>query len=196
MSPHHADAVIDRLIAPDMFTGFGIRTLSAQAGAYNPVSYHNGSVWPHDTVLAAAGMAAYGRRDAAATVIGGLLDALEAHGGRLPELFCGFSRTDKPVPVTYPASCSPQAWAAATPFELLRIAVGLDLDLPRGIARVAATPAVVGSVHIERLPAGSARLHVAADPVHAELRGLSGDFAVAHASGDASPDGPAVATDD
>ena len=196
VSPHHADAVIDRLIAPDMFTGFGIRTLSAQAGAYNPVSYHNGSVWPHDTVLAAAGMAAYGRRDAAATVIGGLLDALEAHGGRLPELFCGFSRTDKPVPVTYPASCSPQAWAAATPFELLRIAVGLDLDLPRGVARVAATPAVVGSVHIERLPAGSARLHVTADPVHAELRGLSGDAAVAHASGDASPDGPAVAADD
>ena len=170
--PHRADAVIDRLIAPDMFSGFGIRTLSAKAGAYNPVSYHNGSVWPHDTVLAAAGMAEYGRRDAAATVIGGLLDALDAHGGRLPELFCGFSRTDKPVPVTYPASCSPQAWAAATPFELLRISVGLDLDLPRGVARVEATPAVIGSVRIERLPAGSALLDVTADPAHAELDGV------------------------
>ena len=172
--PHRADAVIDRLVAPDMFTGFGIRTLSAQSGAYNPVSYHNGSVWPHDTVLAAAGMAAYGRRDAAATVIEGLLDALEAHGGRLPELFCGFSRTEKPVPVSYPASCSPQAWAAATPFELVRIAVGLELDLPRGVARVEPTPAIIGSVRIERLPAGPARLDITADSDHADLTGLSG----------------------
>ncbi|WP_211255891.1 glycogen debranching N-terminal domain-containing protein [Microbacterium trichothecenolyticum] len=172
---HRADAVIDRLIAPDMFTGFGIRTLSTQAGAYNPVSYHNGSVWPHDTALAAAGMAAYGRRDAAATVIEGLLDALEAHGGRLPELFCGFSRVDKPVPVSYPASCSPQAWAAATPFELLRIAIGLDLDLPRGIARVQPTPATIGPIRVDRLPAGPARLDVRADAAGAELRGLQGD---------------------
>ncbi|WP_457100885.1 amylo-alpha-1,6-glucosidase [Microbacterium sp. P5_E9] len=172
--PHRADAVIDRLVAPDMFTGFGIRTLSAQSGAYNPVSYHNGSVWPHDTVLAAAGMAAYGRRDPAATVIEGLLDALEAHGGRLPELFCGFSRDEKPVPVSYPASCSPQAWAAATPFELVRIAVGLELDLPRGVARVEPTPAIIGSVRIERLPAGPARLDITADSDHAELTGLPG----------------------
>jgi glycogen debranching enzyme len=189
---NRADAVIDRLIAPDMFTGFGIRTLSAQSGAYNPVSYHNGSVWPHDTVLAAAGMAAYGRRDAAATVMEGLLDALEAHDGRLPELFCGFSRDDKPVPVTYPASCSPQAWAAATPFEILRIAVGLDLDLPRGVARVEPTPAIIGSVRIERLPAGPVRLDVTADPMHAALGGLPGDIVAAHAA--AGPDGLPIAT--
>ena len=181
--PSRADAVIDRLIAPDMFTGFGIRTLSAQSGAYNPVSYHNGSVWPHDTVLAAAGMASYGRRDAAATVIEGLLDALEAHGGRLPELFCGFSRAEKPVPVSYPASCSPQAWAAATPFEILRIAVGLDLDLPHGVARVEATPAVIGSVRIDRLPAGHARLDVTADTTHAALGGLPGDLAASTTAG-------------
>lgn len=178
--PSRADAVIDRLIAPDMFTGFGIRTLSTRSGAYNPVSYHNGSVWPHDTVLAAAGMAAYGRRDAAATVIEGLLAALEAHGGRLPELFCGFSRAEKPVPVGYPASCSPQAWAAATPFEMLRIAVGLDLDVPHGIAQVVPTPAVIGSVRIEHLPAGPARLDVRADSRHAAIVGLGS--APAHVS--------------
>ena len=85
-----------------MFTGFGIRTLSTEAAAYNPVSYHNGSVWPHDTVLAAAGMAATVSTGCRRHVIGGLLDALEAFGGRLPELFCGFARSDKPAPVTLP----------------------------------------------------------------------------------------------
>ncbi len=167
-----ADRVVDRLLAPDMFSGFGIRTLSTTSRAFNPASYHNGSVWPHDSVLGAAGMARYGRRDAAMRVVGGLLDALEAFGGRLPELFCGFDRADKPVPVPYPTSCSPQAWAAATPFEMLRIALGLAADLPRGVVTARPTPPLIGGVHLAGLPLGLHRLTIEADPDRVDVAGL------------------------
>src|SRR5690606_6329422 len=110
-----ADRVVEQLLSPDMFSGFGLRTLATDAAAYNPVSYHNGSVWPHDTVLGAAGIARYGFREQAERVLTGLLDAVDAFGGRLPELFCGFDRGEIPVPVPYPTSCSPQAWAAGVP---------------------------------------------------------------------------------
>jgi len=172
-----ADRIVDRLLAPEMFTGFGIRTLSAEAAAFNPASYHNGSVWPHDTVLAAAGMERYGRRDAALTVIEGLIDALEAFGGRLPELFCGFGRDDKQVPVPYPTSCSPQAWAAATPFELLRIALGLEADAPNRVFRALPAAAVVGDVHIDGLPLGELRLGIDADPEAVRIAGIPDGFA-------------------
>lgn len=167
-----ADAVVNRLVAPDMFTGFGIRTLSANARRYNPASYHNGSVWPHDTVLAASGMARYGHRDAATKVVEGLLDAIEAFSGRLPELFCGFSREDKPVPVPYPTSCSPQAWAAATPFELLRISLDLDADLQAGNAKAAAVPPSIGRVRLRRGPQGSTPVDVDADETGASVTGM------------------------
>jgi len=167
-----ADRVVDRLLANDMFTGFGIRTLSSRSRRYNPVSYHNGSVWPHDTVLAAAGMERYGRRDAALRVVTGLLDALEAFDGRLPELFCGFSRDDKAAPVPYPTSCSPQAWAAATPFEMLRICLGLQADAERRTLRVAAVPATIGRAQLEGMPLGPWRYAVDADADKAIVTGL------------------------
>lgn len=171
-----ADAVIDRLVAPDMFSGFGIRTLSATCAAYNPASYHDGSVWPHDTVLGLSGMVRYGRRDAAQQVLGGLLDALEAFGGRLPELFCGFDRSDKPAPVPYPTSCSPQAWAAAAPFEMLRASLALESDAPHGRFDAVPAPAIVGDVHIDRLPVGSVRLRIDADTEGVQIvRDESGD---------------------
>ncbi|HEX2894632.1 MAG TPA: glycogen debranching N-terminal domain-containing protein [Marmoricola sp.] len=121
-----AGAVVSRLIEPDMFSGWGIRTLSSSMGAFNPMSYHNGSVWPHDTALCIAGMARYGYMAEAQRVAIGLLDAAAAFGGRLPELFAGFSRDDIPVPVPYPAACSPQAWASAAPIELLRALLRLE----------------------------------------------------------------------
>lgn len=121
-----AGEVVGRLMAPDMFTGWGLRTLSSEMGAYNPMSYHNGSVWPHDTALAVAGMARYGFTDEAQRVAVGLLDAATEFGHRLPELFGGFSRDDVPVPVPYPAACSPQAWASAAPVELIRALLGLE----------------------------------------------------------------------
>src|SRR6185312_15844934 len=114
-----------------MFNGWGIRTLSTEMGAYNPVSYHNGSVWPHDSALVAAGLMRYGFVDAASRVTMGLVEASEAFGGRLPELFAGLPRQEFPKPVRYPAACSPQAWAAASVFSLVRTMLRLDPWIPR-----------------------------------------------------------------
>jgi len=94
------------------------------------MSYHNGSVWPHDNALIAAGLARYGHRAEAARITEGLIDAAQAFDWRLPELFCGFDRSEFPAPVPYPTSCSPQAWAAAAPIQLLRTL----LDLEPGVA--------------------------------------------------------------
>jgi glycogen debranching enzyme len=97
--------------------------------AYNPVSYHNGSVWPHDNALLVAGLVRYGRQDAAARIARALVETSAAFGGRLPELFCGFAREDLPFPVPYPTSCSPQAWAAATPIALVTSLLGIQPEL-------------------------------------------------------------------
>lgn len=146
-----AARVAERLVSPSMFTGFGVRTLSGEEARFNPISYHNGSVWPHDSVLCASGLARYGFREEAEQVVTGLLEAVRAFGGRLPELFCGFHRDDQPVPVPYPTSCSPQAWAAAVPFEILRIALGLEADVPRGVVRTAAPMPFLGDVRVRGL---------------------------------------------
>jgi glycogen debranching enzyme len=167
-----AGHIVDRLMSPAMFTGFGIRTLSDDAGRYNPASYHNGSVWPHDTVLVAAGIARYGFRSDAERVLAGLLDAAESYGGRLPELFCGFDRDEMPIPVPYPTACSPQAWAAAVPFQMLTTALGLDADLPR--RRFIAGPAMdlIGRTRVSGLRFGAATLAVNANEEAVEVSGL------------------------
>ena len=117
-----ARAVAGRLLQPDFFTGWGIRTLAEGQHYYHPMSYHNGSVWPHDTMLAAEGMAAYGLLDEARTVAAGMQAAADHFGNTLPELFGGFSRADFPVPVTYHHAGSPQAWAAAAGLAADRLA--------------------------------------------------------------------------
>ncbi len=169
----YRDDVVARLVGDDLFTGFGIRTRSQSSAAFNPASYHNGSVWPHDTVLAAAGMARCGHREAALTVLSGLADALEAFSGRLPELFCGFSREAMPVPVPYPTSCSPQAWAAAVPYEMLRIGLGLEVDMPSGTVTAEPAPSLFGSVRVSGIPLGEAgAFDIFADESTVELQGL------------------------
>jgi glycogen debranching enzyme len=110
-----------RLLADDMFSGWGIRTLAARQPAYHPISYHRGGVWPHDTALAVAGLARHGMHDEAVRVAEGLIDAAATTNGRLPELITGHDRTDHAKPVQYPHACSPQAWAAATPLLLTSI---------------------------------------------------------------------------
>ena len=114
-----AAVVADRLLSPEMFSGWGIRTLATSMAAYNPMSYHNGSVWPHDNALCAAGLMRYGYTAHAQRVAEAIFDAAAHFGHRLPELFCGFPRGDDLAPIPYPTSCSPQAWAAATPLQLL-----------------------------------------------------------------------------
>jgi glycogen debranching enzyme len=120
----------DHLLSPDMFTGWGIRTLASSMARFNPMSYHNGSVWPHDNALCTSGLMRYGFVEHAQKVVTGLLEAAAHLGHRLPELFCGFTRD-------YPTSCSPQAWAAATPFSLLRSLLRFDPELPAWQVRCA-----------------------------------------------------------
>ncbi|HUR14908.1 MAG TPA: glycogen debranching N-terminal domain-containing protein [Mycobacteriales bacterium] len=122
--------VAKHLTSPEMMTGFGVRTLASSMGGYNPVSYHNGSVWPHDSAIVAAGLMRYGFVAEAQQVALALLDAAKAFGGRLPELFCGFDRTEFPEPVPYPTACSPQAWAAAAPLYVLRTLLRFDPWVP------------------------------------------------------------------
>ncbi|GAA4598179.1 glycogen debranching N-terminal domain-containing protein [Planotetraspora phitsanulokensis] len=121
-----AVSVAAHLLSDRMFTGFGIRTLASDMGAYNPMSYHNGSVWPHDNALIAAGLMRYGFVEEAQRVVTGMIHAARLFDGRLPELFCGFDRAEFPVPVPYPTSCSPQAWASAAPIQLTRTLLRLD----------------------------------------------------------------------
>lgn len=132
-----APTVAERLLSPEMFSGWGIRTLASDMAAYNPVSYHNGSVWPHDTALVATGLMRYGFVEEASQIASGLFDAASYFGGQLPELFCGFDRRDFPEPVPYPTACSPQAWAAAAPVQLARILLRFDPDFTRNVVHLA-----------------------------------------------------------
>ena len=111
------------------FAGWGIRTVAAGAPRYNPMSYHNGSIWPHDNAIAAAGLARYGLTGEAARILDGMLDlsqVVDLH--RLPELLCGFRRRAEERPTLYPVACAPQSWAAGAVFMLLQAALGLQLD--------------------------------------------------------------------
>ncbi len=155
-----AAIVADRILEPDLFTGWGIRTLSSRAIRYNPVSYHNGSVWPHDTAIAVAGLARYGFTEHAARVATGLLDAAPHFDSRLPEVFCGFDRAEFAAPVPYPSACSPQAWAAASPLLLVQALLGLDPEDP-AIVRPAVPPAL-GTISIEGIRIGPRRVTVTA----------------------------------
>ncbi|HEX6820106.1 MAG TPA: glycogen debranching N-terminal domain-containing protein [Ktedonobacterales bacterium] len=132
-----AARVAEVLLRPDMFSGWGLRTLSAHHPAYNPLSYQRGSVWPHDTALAAAGLWRYGLREAACTLLRAIVEAAHAfEEDRLPELFCGLDRSDG-APVPYEKANSPQAWAAAAPILAAQLFVGLVPDAPRGRCFVA-----------------------------------------------------------
>jgi glycogen debranching enzyme len=122
-----AAAVVRRLMQPDMFTGWGIRCLSSDNAAYNPLEYHNGTVWPHDTAICAEGMRRYGFREEAGEICAALLLAAERFTNQLPEVFAGFPRDESEVPVEYPKALKPQAWAAAAPLLALRTLLGLDV---------------------------------------------------------------------
>ena len=136
--PERAARLARLLTSKRFFSGWGVRTIAAGEARYNPMSYHNGSVWPHDNALIALGLGAYGHKDAVLKLFKGLIDAATYDEfRRLPELFCGFSRRRKRGPTAYPVACSPQAWAAAAPFALVAAATGLSLDHDRGSVRLA-----------------------------------------------------------
>jgi glycogen debranching enzyme len=158
-----AASVAHHLLGPEMFTGFGVRTLGATMGAYNPMSYHNGSVWPHDNAIVAAGLMRYGFVSEAQRIALALLDVSEQLGGRLPELFCGFDRREFASPIGYPTACSPQAWSAAAPLYLLRTLLRFDPWVPFG--KVWCEPAVPESL----LPLRIDGLHLAGAKVTIDI---------------------------
>jgi glycogen debranching enzyme len=121
-----AAATVRALMRSDMFSGWGIRSMSERDGGYNPLSYHNGSVWPHDNAICAEGMRRYGFRDEAGRVCEALLDAAEAFSNQLPEVFAGFARDKAGMPIEYPDALKPQSWAAGAPLLMLRTLLGLE----------------------------------------------------------------------
>jgi glycogen debranching enzyme len=164
-----APAVARRLVAPDMFSGWGIRTLSSEESSYDPASYHNGSVWPHDNALCVLGLRRAGFDAEANRVISGLIDAAGHFPYfRLPELFCGFSR-EEGEPVDYPVACSPQAWAAATPFALVQAMLGLEPDAGAGVLRIRPSlPESIGRLAVKGLRVGGAVVDI--EVTHRETR--------------------------
>jgi glycogen debranching enzyme len=159
-----AARVAATLVDPSSFSGWGVRTVAATEARYNPMSYHNGSVWPHDNALLGAGFARYGLKDAAVTILTGLFDAsvcFELH--RLPELFCGFPRRPGESPTLYPVSCAPQAWASAVVLALLQACLGLDV---RGTERRVVfsnprMPDFLGEIYISGLRVADASVDLA-----------------------------------
>jgi glycogen debranching enzyme len=125
------------LMSRDFYSGWGIRTIAHGEARYNPMSYHNGSIWPHDNALIALGFARYGLKHSVAHLFEGLFDAASYMDlRRLPELFCGFRRERKRGPVLYPVACAPQAWASGAAFTMLEAALGLEFDAARGEIRL------------------------------------------------------------
>jgi glycogen debranching enzyme len=177
-SPERAQRVCADLLSPAFYSGWGLRTLAQGEPRFNPMSYHNGSVWPHDTALCAAGMARYGQRAGAQLLLHGLFEAALHFDMRLPELFCGFPRARGSRPVPYPVACLPQAWAAGSAFMLLQACLGIEID------------GRLGEVQIERpmLPVGVERLTVHRVAVAGEhvniLFQRDGDRVSAHLQGD------------
>jgi len=149
-SAERAKRVTKRLLGAEFRSGWGVRTLATRQARFNPMSYHNGSVWPHDTAMAAAGMARYGERRAVALLLGEIYASATHFHMRLPELFCGFERNPGEPPIAYPVACLPQAWAAGSVFLMLQSALGIGID------------AVAGTVEIDDpvLPAGIDRLNI------------------------------------
>jgi glycogen debranching enzyme len=156
-----APQVVERLMSPEMFSGWGVRTLASDMGAYNPASYHNGSVWPHDNALIASGLLRYGFIAEAQRISTALLEAAEYSGGRLPELFCGFDRDQFASPVPYPTACSPQAWAATTPIRLVTNLMRYDTHVSLGgVWLDPVLPESFGDLHITNAPLAGGRITI------------------------------------
>ena len=156
-----AGRVAAHLLGTDLFSGWGIRTLASSMPGYNPISYHCGSVWPHDNAIAAAGLMRYGYVDEAQRVVLAMLDAAAPSGGRLPELFTGLDRAEFPTIVPYPTSCSPQAWSSASSLLFLRTMLRLDPAIPHGQVWLApALPASVGRLRVDGIPLVGSRVSV------------------------------------
>ncbi|MFD1104545.1 amylo-alpha-1,6-glucosidase [Sphingobium olei] len=165
---HRAESVVRTLMAPASFSGWGIRTIASTEARYNPMSYHNGSIWPHDNALIAAGFARYGFRREASQIFEGMFAAATyVDLMRLPELFCGFPRRRSQGPTFYPVACSPQAWSAATPLSLLQSCLGIRFDIGAGTIALCnpILPSFLQGLHIGRLRLGEGSVELGLDRI-------------------------------
>ncbi|MGH2357980.1 MAG: amylo-alpha-1,6-glucosidase [Candidatus Limnocylindria bacterium] len=161
VAPARAKRLARTLLSDASYSGWGIRTVAAGEPRYNPMSYHDGSIWPHDNALIALGLGRYGYHDHAVRILGGLFDASRHFDlARLPELFCGFTRSPGEGPTHYPVACSPQAWAAGAVFMLLQACLGMETDAPAGALRLThgRLPSWLDELRIENVPVGLARV--------------------------------------
>jgi glycogen debranching enzyme len=170
--PSRAARVMETLLGDRSFSGWGIRTLDATAARYNPISYHNGSVWPHDNAVIAMGFSRYGNKQGAARILSGLFEAsvyLDLH--RMPELFCGFRQRPHEGPTLYPVACAPQAWAAGAVYMLLAACLGLDVDATRSriVFDRPVMPAVLDRITIRNLRVGAAVTDVILENHHDDV---------------------------
>jgi glycogen debranching enzyme len=158
----HARLVTRQILTADFSSGWGIRTLAAGQPRYNPMSYHNGSVWPHDTAICAAGMAEYGSRREVVKILSDVFEAAQQFGMRLPELYCGFERVEGQGPAPYPVACLPQAWAAGAIFMLLKACLGIHIDGVRREIHIRSPVLPIGieSLSLQNLPVGDSNLHL------------------------------------
>lgn len=164
LSPEQANLVADRLMSSDLFSGWGIRTLSSEASSYNPLSYHNGSVWPHDNGIICEGLRKLGRPKDILVVLSAMYDAMRRQSDfRLPELFCGFERLNSAHPIDYPVSCRPQAWAAGAIFQMLRACINLAPDAVNRRLRIVdpVLPGWLNQLRIYGLKLGNAQVDIA-----------------------------------
>jgi glycogen debranching enzyme len=158
-SPDRAAQIATVLSSGEFLTGWGVRTVSERERRFNPTSYHNGSIWPHDNSLIALGLARYGHSDLAARLTTAILDAaIHMDLRRLPELFCGMRRRRDKGPILYPVACSPQAWAAAAPFAMLQACLGLEVDASQRMVRLRypRLPEHLHMLEVRGLPIGEA----------------------------------------
>ena len=158
-SPERAARIAAQLTSREFFSGWGIRTVSEQEPRFNPASYHNGSIWPHDNSLIALGLSRDGQSDLAARITTDVLDAaINMDLRRLPELYCGMRRRRDKGPILYPVACAPQAWAAAAPFALLQACLGLEIDASQRLARLRypRLPERLHALEVRGLPIGDA----------------------------------------
>jgi glycogen debranching enzyme len=166
-APPLAERVIHHLCSQEFGSGWGIRTLGGDQPRFNPMSYHNGSVWPHDVAICAAGMVRYGARGEAVRLLAEMFEAAANFNMRLPELFCGFRRMPGASPIAYPVACLPQAWAAGSVFMLLQACLGLSIDAWHNEITIERPylPMGVDRLHVHHLDVGGSRVSLAFERV-------------------------------
>jgi glycogen debranching enzyme len=167
---HRVDQVVAALMDDALWSGWGVRTMSTADHAYSPLAYHNGTVWPHDNSLIAAGLARYGRREEALRIVRAMLEAASYFGYELPEVFAGLPREETPFPIAYPTAARPQAWAAGTPILLLQVLLGLRPEDGALVGAPGRLPEWVGSLRLRGVHTAGREWEVGVDDGLVEIR--------------------------